>query len=439
MFPLTDAQGNIRGYADYTALRSKYAYYPFGSVVSIDAEESSADNRRWQSKELDSEYGKYYFGARYYDPVLGLWTSPDPAGQFQNPYTYGGDPVNYVDPSGMWSAGIGFVFGWDGEHGWQMGFGSAMDFGFGLPGFNTSYTWNQDGSNSFNLGGDGSIWLGALDLSYGLSFSWNTYSGSVLSAHSGACFGKEGIACAGMESGYALSWDRSGDFMGMTAYIGAYYEVFGGLERVSTGYEEGFLGMEGRGLYAGATVAGLHAEVSERDGDSWGMQERVFYGIGNNVGRARFEDNNDVVSSELWIPSLGRFGHFTFGEKYDVSPEGSGAAQDAYFEDNINDIEKGIVLKRDIETKDGKKLYSDKMVAEIHKQMMANGYSVKIEKAHTFWNRHEGDKYTYYKDGSRLNVEIIKIGGNNSYASYNYGNYWWSHFFIDFMGYHLRK
>ena len=200
-----------------------------------------------------------------------------------------------------------------------------------------------------------------------------------------------------------------------------------------------FLGMEGRGLYAGATVAGLHAEVSERDGDSWGMQERVFYGIGNNVGRARFEDNNDVVSSELWIPSLGRFGHFTFGEKYDVSPEGSGAAQDAYFEDNINDIEKGIVLKRDIETKDGKKLYSDKMVAEIHKQMMANGYSVKIEKAHTFWNRHEGDKYTYYKDGSRGNVEIIKIGGNNSYASYNYGNYWWSHFFIDFMGYHLRK
>lgn len=116
-----------------------------------------------------------------------------------------------------------------------------------------------------------------------------------------------------------------------------------------------FLGMEGRGLYAGATVAGLHAEVSERDGDSWGMQERVFYGIGNNVGRARFEDNNDVVSSELWIPSLGRFGHFTFGEKYDVSPEGSGAAQDAYFEDNINDIEKGIVLKRDIETKDGEK------------------------------------------------------------------------------------
>lgn len=198
------------------------------------------------------------------------------------------------------------------------------------------------------------------------------------------------------------------------------------------------MGMEGRGLYAGGTVAGLHAEVSERDGYGWGLRESLYFGIGNNVDRAIGEKNGDIVSLELTIPTLGRFGNFTFGNQYDVSPEGSGAAQDAYFEDNINDIEKGIVLKRDI-TKDGRKLYSDKMEAEIHKQMMANGYSVKIEKAHTFWNRHEGDKYTYYKDGSRGNVEIIKIGDNNSYASYNYGNNPLSHFFIDYIGYHWRK
>ena len=28
--------------------------------------------------------------------------SPDPAAQFANPYTYGGDPLNYVDPNGEW-------------------------------------------------------------------------------------------------------------------------------------------------------------------------------------------------------------------------------------------------------------------------------------------------------------------------------------------------
>ena len=46
------------------------------------------------------EHGKYYFGARYFDPFFALWMNPDPAGQFSNPYTYGGDPVNFVDPNG---------------------------------------------------------------------------------------------------------------------------------------------------------------------------------------------------------------------------------------------------------------------------------------------------------------------------------------------------
>ena len=39
------------------------------------------------------------FGARFYDPLFGLWLTPDPAGQFANPYTYGGDPLNYIDPN----------------------------------------------------------------------------------------------------------------------------------------------------------------------------------------------------------------------------------------------------------------------------------------------------------------------------------------------------
>ena len=42
----------------------------------------------------------YYFGARFYDPLFGLWLTPDPAGQFANAYTYGGDPLNYIDPNG---------------------------------------------------------------------------------------------------------------------------------------------------------------------------------------------------------------------------------------------------------------------------------------------------------------------------------------------------
>jgi uncharacterized protein RhaS with RHS repeats len=45
-------------------------------------------------------------GARYYQPELGRWTQPDPSGLDANAYAYvGGNPVNFIDPSGLFSAG----------------------------------------------------------------------------------------------------------------------------------------------------------------------------------------------------------------------------------------------------------------------------------------------------------------------------------------------
>ncbi len=98
-FPVTDAQGNIRGYASTAGLQSAYDYYAYGTADEI-MHGPSDDNKRWQGKEYDGPIKKLYFGARYFDPFFGLWLTPDPAGQFANPYTYGGDPVNYVDPNG---------------------------------------------------------------------------------------------------------------------------------------------------------------------------------------------------------------------------------------------------------------------------------------------------------------------------------------------------
>lgn len=43
----------------------------------------------------------YYFGARWYDPELGLWISPDPAHQFASPYAYGYAPNMGWDPNGL--------------------------------------------------------------------------------------------------------------------------------------------------------------------------------------------------------------------------------------------------------------------------------------------------------------------------------------------------
>ena len=100
-FPVTDAQGSIRGYASTAGLEGAYDYYPYGSTVEI-SRAPEDEGKRWQGKEEDWPIRKLYFGARYYDPFFAMWMSPDPAGQFANPYSYGGDPVNYVDLNGEW-------------------------------------------------------------------------------------------------------------------------------------------------------------------------------------------------------------------------------------------------------------------------------------------------------------------------------------------------
>ena len=60
--------------------------------------------REFDSREL------YYYRARYYDPTIGRFISKDPieflAGD-TNFYRYvGGDPVNFVDPSGLCGEGL---------------------------------------------------------------------------------------------------------------------------------------------------------------------------------------------------------------------------------------------------------------------------------------------------------------------------------------------
>jgi RHS repeat-associated protein len=83
IYPMVDAQGNVRAYASASGIKSAYDYRPFGRVEELE-EYGVADDRRWQGKEYDGQHGKYYFGARYFDPFFGMWMSPDPAGQFAN-------------------------------------------------------------------------------------------------------------------------------------------------------------------------------------------------------------------------------------------------------------------------------------------------------------------------------------------------------------------
>ena len=59
---------------------------------------------RFNGKELDTETGLYYYGARYYNPVTTLWLGVDPLSSKKpnvSPYLYClGNPINFIDPDG---------------------------------------------------------------------------------------------------------------------------------------------------------------------------------------------------------------------------------------------------------------------------------------------------------------------------------------------------
>src|SRR3989304_5710451 len=55
-----------------------------------------------------------------YGPALGRWHSMDPAAQFASPYVgIGNNPVNMIDPNGMWSNNISGYNDYGGRHTYQ--------------------------------------------------------------------------------------------------------------------------------------------------------------------------------------------------------------------------------------------------------------------------------------------------------------------------------
>ncbi|HKO87715.1 MAG TPA: RHS repeat-associated core domain-containing protein, partial [Burkholderiales bacterium] len=99
----TDASGNLLW---------RESYRPYGDRIQNQA--AAASNEQWfHGKSLDAETGLQYFGARYYDPVLGRFMSADPVtfdpGNIHsfNRYAYGNNnPYKYLDPDGRQSGPI---------------------------------------------------------------------------------------------------------------------------------------------------------------------------------------------------------------------------------------------------------------------------------------------------------------------------------------------
>ena len=89
---------NLRG--DVTQF---ITYMPYGETFAEQHSEWDSPFK-FNAKELDSETGLYYYGARYYDPKVSSWLGVDPLTEEYSglsPYVYcQNNPVIFIDPDG---------------------------------------------------------------------------------------------------------------------------------------------------------------------------------------------------------------------------------------------------------------------------------------------------------------------------------------------------
>ena len=77
-------------------LKAAYDYRSFGEQVELTTPPTGKVTENFTGKELDDETQLDYFGARYLDPMLGVWISVDPMRQFASPYLYAGNGMNPI-------------------------------------------------------------------------------------------------------------------------------------------------------------------------------------------------------------------------------------------------------------------------------------------------------------------------------------------------------
>ena len=86
--------------ADIGETKAAYDYRAFGEMVTL-TQPSDKVTENFTGKEHDDEISLDYFGARYLDPMLGMWISVDPLREFLSDYAYGpANPINGFDSDG---------------------------------------------------------------------------------------------------------------------------------------------------------------------------------------------------------------------------------------------------------------------------------------------------------------------------------------------------
>lgn len=220
----------------------------------------------------------YYFGARWYDPELGLWISPDPAHQFNSPYAYGYDPANSVDPNGEWFIVDDIIGGLIGA---GVGAYTAYQQGYDLTDWQT-YAYIGGGAAigvaTVETGGAAGAWASGWA---GGGTAGAIASGAVAGAAGGALGGAANYSLSsGIESGFSnfdasQAWDATWKG-GVSGAVGG---AVGGYMNNSSW---NMLGRHGAALTSGAASGGTNAYLN--GGDVWeGMWQGAAFSVGTSV------------------------------------------------------------------------------------------------------------------------------------------------------------
>ena len=113
--PAHDHIGNVVAVVDDTGVvLAAYEYDPFGNIVAQSGPEASEVPFKFSTKYFDSATGLYYYGYRFYAPLLGRWINRDPIEEEggENLYAFCRNlPLMRVDFLGLWLSDAESMFG----------------------------------------------------------------------------------------------------------------------------------------------------------------------------------------------------------------------------------------------------------------------------------------------------------------------------------------
>jgi len=209
---VTDPMGSVRAVVDVNtgAVMEQISYDEFGQILSDT--NPGFQPFGFAGGLYDQDTKLVHFGARDYDPETGRWTAKDPilfSGGDTNLYGYSlNDPVNGIDPTGLWYAGVSY--GGSASVGYGFGGGSyeyGSYSGYSSNGGATQTTYKNTSGGPGLIVGGGVGGSATLNLGWGNGPSGNGYGLSIsIPALGSASFT---IGSGGLSLGYSngLGWE----------------------------------------------------------------------------------------------------------------------------------------------------------------------------------------------------------------------------------------